>query len=166
MFSAFLFLCNGKIHTSTINTRGPKKLHKSQPDRVLEHLSSRGWVCGASSSHLPSTVCTALQYRKMILLWRSRCWGKLQDKKLKPRKQSLMLLACFSCLWAAPQAASRSLAKISTHLSHQSQFESFVELTTGRFAHRLITQPDFPARQTTFCCLTVLNAVKAFSLNT
>lgn len=155
-----LVLRNGKIHPSTINTRGP------QLDRALEHLSRRGWVCTASSSHLPSTVCRALQYRKMISLWGSRYWGKLQDKKLKSRKQSLMLLACFSCLRAAPQAASRSLATISTHLSDQSQFESFVELTTSRYAHRLITQPDFPARQTTFCCLTVLNTVKAFSRNT
>lgn len=144
----------------------PKKLQKSQLDRALEHLSSRGWVCTAFSSHLPSTVCTAFQYRKMILLWGSRCWGKLQDKKLKPRKQSLMLLAYFSCLRAASQAASRLPAKISTHLSDQSQFESFEELMTSRYAHRLITQPDFPARQTTFCCLTVLNTIKAFSLNT
>lgn len=40
---------------------------------ALEDLSSRGWVCTASSSHLPSTVCTALPYRKMILLWGNRC---------------------------------------------------------------------------------------------
>jgi len=112
--------CNGKIHTPSTSSRGPNIVHKTQLDRALEFLSGRGWVCASSSSHLPIRVCTAPQCTKMILLCGSGCCGKLQDKKLNSRKQPLMLLACFSSSRAAPQAASRSQAKISTNPSDQS----------------------------------------------